>query len=221
MFELRTVEDLRPADYNPRTINEDALRGLGRSLEEFGDISGIVWNQRSGNMVCGHQRLNALQERYAGALRLIHEDGRVSLMAPSGELFEIRVVDWADALEKAANLAANNPHISGDFTPDAVMLIEEVKLELPELSIDLQLDILGEQLGDFSAEAVGMPELSSEERAGFQQMTFILTDEQVEVVQSAMEAAIREGPFEDTGNKNSHGNALARLAAAYCVDAGL
>ncbi len=50
-----SFDDLRPAHYNPREITAEAAEGLRHSLVEFGDISGIVWNQRTGNLVCGHR----------------------------------------------------------------------------------------------------------------------------------------------------------------------
>ena len=49
------LADLKPAPYNPRTISEEALKGLGVSLEEFGDISGFTWNKQTGHLVTGHQ----------------------------------------------------------------------------------------------------------------------------------------------------------------------
>lgn len=55
------VADLNDADYNPRTITEAALRGLGASLERFGLVQPIVWNERTGNVVAGHQRLRVLR----------------------------------------------------------------------------------------------------------------------------------------------------------------
>ena len=58
--EPTSIPDLKPAPYNPREITADALKRLQRSVEEFGDISGIVWNRQTGNMVSGHQRLKAL-----------------------------------------------------------------------------------------------------------------------------------------------------------------
>lgn len=60
-FALTSLADLRPAPYNPRQIDNDAMDGLQHSVETFGDISGLVWNNKTGHLVCGHQRLKALQ----------------------------------------------------------------------------------------------------------------------------------------------------------------
>lgn len=40
------VKDLKPAGYNPRKISKEKLAALKKSLEEFGDLSGIVVNAR-------------------------------------------------------------------------------------------------------------------------------------------------------------------------------
>ena len=60
------------------------------------------------------------------------------------------------------------------------------------------------------------PELASGDRDPFQQMTFTLHDSQVEILKQAMQSAKESGPFEDSPNENSNGNALARIAEAYC-----
>jgi len=53
------------------------------------------------------------------------------------------------------------------------------------------------------------------EKPGFQQMTFTLSNDQVETVHAAMKAARDMGPFVDTGNENGNGNALARICEAF------
>lgn len=59
-----------------------------------------------------------------------------------------------------------------------------------------------------------MPDLPTGDREPFQQMTFTVSDEQAETIREALKAAQAE-PFGPTGNDNSNGNALARLAEAY------
>ena len=58
---LKTMNDLKPAPYNPRKISDMAGEKLWRSLSEFGDISGITWNERTGHLVTGHQRVERLK----------------------------------------------------------------------------------------------------------------------------------------------------------------
>jgi len=40
------VKSLKPAGYNPRKITDKKLEMLKKSLEEFGDLSGIIFNRR-------------------------------------------------------------------------------------------------------------------------------------------------------------------------------
>ena len=136
------LEDLKPAPYNPREIADEALAGLTVSLEEFGDIAGIVWNQRTGNLVCGHQRIAALTAKYDGGLTMSGE----IIHTPDGERFRVRVVDWPEDKEKLANLAANNPHIAGTFGRGLEELVRELEQTdvaslLEPLRIDELLDM--------------------------------------------------------------------------------
>ena len=107
----RTIADLKPAPYNPRRIDEPSMAALGVSLAEFGDISGIVWNRRTGRLVAGHQRIEVLKKKHGANLRL--DDGAV--VAPDGGRFPVRVVDWPETTERAANMAANSPLLAGMF----------------------------------------------------------------------------------------------------------
>jgi len=60
-----------------------------------------------------------------------------------------------------------------------------------------------------------MPDLASGDREPFQQMTFTLSDDQAQDVKRAMDAAKKAGPFVDSVNENSNGNALARIVEVY------
>lgn len=64
-MEIRTLKaaELKAAAYNPRKDlqPEDAeYKKLRRSMEEFGYVEPIIWNERTGNVVGGHQRLKVL-----------------------------------------------------------------------------------------------------------------------------------------------------------------
>jgi hypothetical protein len=105
------IEELKPDPANPRTITERASEGLRYSLKEYGDLSGIVWNERTGELVSGHQRVSQLK-----LLGAKISGGDVEL--PDGQHFRVRVVDWPADKQRAANVVANNPAIGGEFTPE-------------------------------------------------------------------------------------------------------
>lgn len=66
-MEIRTLKatELHPADYNPRKDlqPEDAeYQKLKNSIEAFGYVEPIIWNETTGTIVGGHQRLKVLLE---------------------------------------------------------------------------------------------------------------------------------------------------------------
>jgi len=133
---------LAPDPQNPREMSDAARAGLGVSLETFGEL-GMVFNNRSGQWVSGHQRAERL--RAAGAVECVRTGAEGYIEHPkTGERFRVRFVDWDETKQRMANLAANNPHISGDFTADALAQLKE--LEGEEGFADLALDELEKEL---------------------------------------------------------------------------
>lgn len=128
-LDIRTlpIASLRPADYNPRMITEAARAGLAASIDRWGCVEPIIWNQRSGNVVGGHQRLDAL-------------------IARGDAETDVVVVDLDAAEEKALNIALNNQAIAGEWDWGKLApLLPEIEMEIP----DLDMSLLGfEALGD-------------------------------------------------------------------------
>lgn len=57
------VSKLNPAAYNPRKDlqpEDSEYQKLSQSLDRFGCVEPVVWNERTGNVVGGHQRLKIL-----------------------------------------------------------------------------------------------------------------------------------------------------------------
>lgn len=58
------ITELNAAQYNPRVALEPGMpewEKLKTSIEHFGNVEPVVWNQRTGNVVGGHQRLAVLK----------------------------------------------------------------------------------------------------------------------------------------------------------------
>lgn len=58
------ISELKEAAYNPRVKLEPGMpeyEKLLRSIQQFGNVEPIVWNERTGNVVGGHQRLTVLK----------------------------------------------------------------------------------------------------------------------------------------------------------------
>ena len=155
---LNTLADLTPAAYNPREISDAAFAGLGRSLESFGDLSGIVWNAQTGRLVAGHQRVKALAESHGADLAISHaKNGEArSWIVAGGETFPIRVVDWNETTEKAANIAANSPEIAGTFTDGLGAILDELRVSFDGFD-DLRFEMLVPDVYEFASisEALG------------------------------------------------------------------
>ena len=118
-IQRKKLDDLSPADYNPRKISAEAYSGLGASINRFGLLSHIVWNKRTGNIVGGHQRYKQLLEM-------------------GEEETDVVVVDLDDNEEVALNITLNNPHIRGDFTKDVME-----QLRMTEVQLGNNFDKLG------------------------------------------------------------------------------
>lgn len=151
------LSDLKPAPFNPREIDAASIKGLGASVAEFGDISGIVWNRRNGYLVAGHQRMKVLLECEGVEFQNDREmlDGGNIIVPGIGE-FPIRVVDWPDDKHKAAMVVANSQLIAGVFLKDdLVTMVDELKasdlagliepLRLEELVDDMRPPVEVEQ----------------------------------------------------------------------------
>lgn len=57
------VKRLMPAGYNPRVDlepDDEVYKNLQQSIEAFGYIEPIIWNERTGHVIGGHQRLKIL-----------------------------------------------------------------------------------------------------------------------------------------------------------------
>jgi len=160
MFELKTIDDLREAPYNPREITQRNLESLKVSLDEFGDLSGIVWNKRTGHIVCGHQRLKALRDRYSDlTIGLMNDNETMALYSREdgdGVTFSIRVVDWDEIKEKAANIAANSQTVQGTFTQEVQTIASEIMENLPDIFDKLNFaEIRGLDVEEIEQEANG------------------------------------------------------------------
>jgi hypothetical protein len=137
--DLRSLEDLKPCPRNPRVITKEAKNGLKYSVDEFGDLSGITWNKRFGELVCGHQRVGVLRELGA---KFITDEVHGQWIEFGDERFDIRVVDWPRTRHDAAMMAANNQEIAGDWTADVASLLDDVNKANGDLFAGLLFDEL-------------------------------------------------------------------------------
>lgn len=99
------ITELNPADYNPRKDLQPGDRDyekLKRSLTEFGYVEPVIYNQTTGRVVGGHQRLKVLAD-------LGHTE------------VDCVIVELDETREKALNVALNK--ISGDWDESKLALL--------------------------------------------------------------------------------------------------
>lgn len=112
------VAQIKMAPYNPRKDlkpGDPEYEALRRSIGHWGLVEPLVWNERTGRLVGGHQRLKVLIEQGVQEV-------------------EVSVVNLDEHEEKALNLALNK--IQGDWDEDK---LRAVLLELDEHGVDLAL----------------------------------------------------------------------------------
>lgn len=113
-----SIDQLIPSDYNPRVElkpGDAEFESLRRSIDTFGFVEPVVWNERSGHVVGGHQRINVAKHLEYTQLDVV-------------------VVDLDDQSEKTLNIALNK--ISGEWDiPKLRDLLEE--LDTGEVDIEL------------------------------------------------------------------------------------
>ena len=138
------VSRIKPAVYNPRKDlkpDDAEYRRLVRSLDEFGCVEPLVWNQRTGNLVGGHQRFKVL-------------------VAQGNQKIDVSVVDLPLDQEKALNIALNK--VAGEWDDDKLASL------LAELTADpeFDLEVTGFDLPDVEqllAKVSGGDEVDSEQ----------------------------------------------------------
>lgn len=122
-FVEKRLIDLNPAEYNPRIPLKPgmpAYEKLRRSIEDFGAVEPIIWNQRTDTVVGGHQRLQVLTD-------IAIDKGEIETATT-----DVVVVDLPKKKEKALNLALNKITGSWDEALLGQLLSE---LDGPELEL--------------------------------------------------------------------------------------
>ena len=110
------INDLKPAPYNPRVRlapGDKAYERLARSLDELDLVQPLIWNERTGYVVGGHQRLEILRRRGVTELDCV-------------------VVNLSDEKERALNVTLNNASVAGDWDPGKLVDLLDDLQSLPD-----------------------------------------------------------------------------------------
>lgn len=121
------IKDLKPAEYNPRIMNEEDLEKLKNSIKEFGMVEPIVVNKDL-TVIGGHQRIKAVKLLGKKEIPCI-------------------LVDLDKRKEKLLNLALNRI-VGGWDESKLVKLVREIQ-DYPDVKLsglsDAELEMLSVQ----------------------------------------------------------------------------
>lgn len=211
-IEYQPLSEIARWPGNPK--KHDAA-GIEASIDRWGFNDPVVLDERTGRLIEGHGRLDALAARKErGEAPPAHvakrEDGE--WLVPVG-----RGVSFRNKAEAEGYLLAHNQLGAAGGWDDAGMLamaksaieggVPKDILGFPDSWMSIALADGGDPDDAFSA-------LPSGDREPFQQMTFTLHDEQAQTITKALARAKSAGDF-DGPNENSNGNALARICEIF------
>lgn len=226
MSENLSINDLRGDPKNPRRISKQDFESLKKSIVEFGDLSGVVRNVTTGELVGGHQRVEAFKAlgkaaeiEIAQRLETPTATGTVAIgfVIINGERYAYREVKWDKARQQAANIAANR--VQGEFD---VELLAQVTYEIQQANPDLveltfqsekEIQKLMESIGVVDAEAPAAENQNNDEEKN--ELVFSLTSEQSEYVAAVLEHIRINRDIPSADSKSMNGNALYYMAEEY------
>lgn len=129
---------IKNAPYNPRKIDDAARSKLTANLRKVGLVAPSTWNERTGNLVGGHQRQACLD----------------ALEGTADYWLDVAAVEMDEATERTQNVFLNNSAAQGDW--DRRLLAEMLTDERLDLSdtgfdaLDLQVLLADSDVGMFS-----------------------------------------------------------------------
>jgi len=148
------INQLKQYHRNPRKITEKMFNLLGDSIKEFGDLSGIVYNVRTQELIGGNQRTQFFKrnDKDVQITTIPVENSKVGTVAVgyvvyNGEKYNYREVDWDEKKAGQANLNANkmggfwdNELLAGAFEMEELKLAGFEDFELGMFNEEIQID---------------------------------------------------------------------------------
>ena len=184
--------ELIPYVNNARIHSKEQVAQIAASIKEFGFNNPILTDGDRG-VIAGHGRLLAAVELGLDSVPVI-------------ELSHL-----TDTQKRAYILADNK------LADNALWDEQLVRVELEAMTADdINPELTGFDLTELGIgiDGIDFPELRTGDKEPFQQMTFILSDEQAKTVKAAIDKSKGMGAFV-SDNENSNGNALARICEAF------
>lgn len=191
-IDLVDVNTLLPHPKNMHKHTPEQIDRLVKLIEYQGMRNPIIVQKGTNLIVAGHGRLMALKKMGATKCPVIYQE-----FNSEAQLYAYMVSDNAIGKESWAELD-----------------LSMVNTEMLDLGPDFDIDLLG--IKDFVIEPseIDLPDLNSGE-PDCQQVTFVLSNEQKDLLDEAMDKAKIEEDTTDSINQNSNGNTLAAILRRY------
>jgi len=195
------IEDLIPYANNAKSHPDEQVKKIASSIKNYGWDQPIVVDADD-EIIKGHGRRQAAELLGIDEVPVIRRD------------------DLSDAEAKAARIADNKTAESpwdDDLLGTELALLEDQPIDMDTLGFDEdELDsVIGEASLDDEDIEEAFGDLPDGGRDPIRQKTFTLSEEQVETVEDALDAAKDMGDFPPGPNDNSNGNALARVCTEF------
>ncbi len=188
------IKELKPHPKNRNKHPKDQIDRLAKILEYQGWRYPIKVSNQSGFITSGHGRILAAKQLKWKEVPVNFQD------------YENEAQEYADV--QADNAIASWSELD----------MSAINGDICDIGPDFDIDLLGIQ--GFVVEPAELPELSDEDKPPFRQMTFTLSNDQADQVEHAMEVASKMGHFDNTGNENKNGNAIARVCELFTLNNG-
>jgi hypothetical protein len=197
-IETTPIDKLVPYVNNARTHSPEQVDQIAASIKEFGFNNPVLIDKKNG-IIAGHGRVMAARK-----LEL-------------KEVPTVRLEHLSETQKKAFIIADNKIAMNAEW--DEELLALELK-DLDDVMFDLNLT------GFDAAQINEMfnvndyddfePNVPDGEKMPLSNMTFTVSAEQLEVINTALNKASKEKPFDPQGvNENKNGNALFLMALSY------
>lgn len=195
----KDIKDLKGYHKNPRKMTSEDFSLLSSSLKEFGDLSGIIVNKTTGEVIGGNQRTSFFKQQPEGATIAVVESftdptatGTVALgyVLYKGEKYNYREVEWDEKKEERANILANKVGGTWDFDTLANAFDVDMLLASGWKSFELGFATTKEQDGK---DTDGLKESMDTYLTGsVKQVTFYFSSEEYEVLLPRLDKVMTE-----------------------------
>lgn len=184
------INSLIPHPKNPNKHSPEQIERLARIIEYQGFRNPVIIQKGTNLIVAGHGRTMAARKLGLKQVPVIEQEFESEAQLYAYVVSDNAIAEWAD------------------------LDLSEINKEMLDLGPDFEIEMLG--LKDFTIEPMDgeLPDLNGDE-PDCQQVTFVLSNEQKDILDEAISKAKKEEICDDEINQNSNGNALAAIVKRY------